>query len=94
MSRIVPVLLLALGLAAPAVAPACTNLLVTKGASADGSTMISYTADSHTLYGELVTRPAAVYPPGPADTATSVTSRARNPAPSTIFAISGINSSS
>ena len=37
MSRIVPVLLLALGLAAPAVTPACTNLLVTKGASADGS---------------------------------------------------------
>jgi dipeptidase len=64
MSRIVPVLFLLVGLAAPAVAPACTNLLVTKGASADGSTMISYTADSHALYGELVMRPAAVYPPG------------------------------
>ncbi len=32
---------------------ACTNFLVTKGASADGSTMITYAADSHTLYGEL-----------------------------------------
>jgi len=32
---------------------ACTNILVTKGASKDGSTMISYAADSHTLYGEL-----------------------------------------
>jgi dipeptidase len=32
---------------------ACTNLLVTKGASKDGSTMITYAADSHTLYGEL-----------------------------------------
>lgn len=32
---------------------ACTNLLITKGASADGSTFISYSADSHTLYGEL-----------------------------------------
>ncbi|MDR3235406.1 MAG: C69 family dipeptidase [Prevotellaceae bacterium] len=32
---------------------ACTNLLVTKGASTDGSTFVSYTADSHTLYGEL-----------------------------------------
>lgn len=57
-------LLLVLGLAAPAAAPACTNLLVTKGASADGSTMISYTADSHVLYGELVLRPAGVFLPG------------------------------
>ncbi len=31
----------------------CTNFLVSKGASADGSTMISYAADSHVLYGEL-----------------------------------------
>ncbi len=46
---------------AVAVAPpalACTNFLITKGASADGSTMISYTADSHTLYGELYHFPA------------------------------------
>ena len=32
---------------------ACTNILVTKGASKDGATMISYAADSHELYGEL-----------------------------------------
>lgn len=32
---------------------ACTNILVTKGASTDGSTFISYAADSHDLYGEL-----------------------------------------
>ncbi|PKP52200.1 MAG: dipeptidase [Bacteroidetes bacterium HGW-Bacteroidetes-1] len=32
---------------------ACTNYLVTKGASVDGSTMITYAADSHVLYGEL-----------------------------------------
>ncbi len=32
---------------------ACTSLLVTKGASKDGSTMITYAADSHTLFGEL-----------------------------------------
>lgn len=43
---------------------ACTNFLITKGASADGSCMISYTADSHTLYGELYHWPAAVYPEG------------------------------
>lgn len=43
---------------------ACTNFLVTKGASKDGSTMITYAADSHTLYGELYYRPAATYKPG------------------------------
>lgn len=32
---------------------ACSNILVTKGASADGSCMVSYAADSHQLYGEL-----------------------------------------
>ena len=32
---------------------ACTNVLVTKGASADGSNIISYAADSHQLFGEL-----------------------------------------
>jgi dipeptidase len=45
-------------------AGACTNILVTKGASKDGSTMITYAADSHTLYGELYFRPAATYTAG------------------------------
>ncbi len=31
----------------------CTNLLITKGASDDGSVMVTYSADSHLLYGEL-----------------------------------------
>ncbi|MCD4694919.1 MAG: C69 family dipeptidase [Bacteroidales bacterium] len=43
---------------------ACTNFLVTKGASNDGSTFISYAADSHVLYGELYHWPAATYPEG------------------------------
>lgn len=43
---------------------ACTNILVTKGASKNGSTLISYSADSHTLYGELYFRPAKTYPEG------------------------------
>ena len=43
---------------------ACSNFLVTKGASADGSCFISYNADSHTLYGELYYWPAAKYPAG------------------------------
>jgi dipeptidase len=42
----------------------CTNLIVTKGASKDGSTMITYSADSFTFYGELCHFPAAVYPEG------------------------------
>ena len=49
---------------ATSAAMACTNFLVTKGASTDGSTFISYAADSHTLYGELYYRKAATYPAG------------------------------
>jgi dipeptidase len=43
---------------------ACTNYLVTRGASVNGATMISYAADSHTLYGELYYLPARDYPAG------------------------------
>lgn len=43
---------------------ACTNYLITKGASTDGSTMISYAADAHVLYGELYHWPAATWPAG------------------------------
>jgi dipeptidase len=42
----------------------CTNFLVTKGATKDGSTMISYSADSHVLFGELYHWPAKDYPAG------------------------------
>lgn len=45
-------------------AQACTNFLVTKGASVDGSTMITYAADSHYLYGELYFWPAAKHAAG------------------------------
>ena len=43
---------------------ACTNFIVTKGASKDGSTFISYAADSHTLYGELYHWKAGTHPAG------------------------------
>jgi dipeptidase len=43
---------------------ACTNFLITKGASKNGSTFITYAADSHTIYGELYFWPAASYPDG------------------------------
>ena len=43
---------------------ACTNLIVTRGASTDGSVMITYAADSHIRYGELYFRPGGVHAPG------------------------------
>ncbi len=43
---------------------ACTNFIITKGASKDGSTFITYAADSHTLYGELYYRQSATFPEG------------------------------
>ena len=43
---------------------ACTNFLVGKNASVDGSTMISYAADSYALYGFLHHSPAADYAEG------------------------------
>lgn len=53
-----------LALCASPAAFACTNFLITKGASTDGSTMITYSADSHTFYGDLVFYPAAVHKAG------------------------------
>ena len=44
--------------------PACTNLIVGKNASTDGSTIVSYSADSYGLFGELYHYPAGVYPKG------------------------------
>ncbi len=53
----------ALVLLAPPAA-ACTNFLVSAGASTDGSTMVTYTADSHVFYGELYYRPPGEHAPG------------------------------
>ncbi|MBR4846422.1 MAG: C69 family dipeptidase, partial [Bacteroidaceae bacterium] len=38
---------------------ACTNLIVTPGASVDGSTLVSYSADSYGMFGHLCHYPAA-----------------------------------
>ena len=48
------------------VAQACTNFIITKGASTDGSAMVSYAADSHILYGALYkyNAPKKDYKPG------------------------------
>lgn len=43
---------------------ACTNFLVGKYASVDGSTMITYSADSYALFGELYHWPAKKYSQG------------------------------
>ena len=45
-------------------ADACTNFIVTKGASADGSVMVSYAADSHQLYGALYFTPGGKHKAG------------------------------
>ncbi len=64
MNRMLAVGFLGLALFAVGSADACTNFLFTKGATKDGSTMITYAADSHTLYGELYYRKAADFPAG------------------------------
>ncbi len=61
MRRFFLTLLLALSVTA---GYACTNLIVTKGASTDGSLMVTYAADSYTRYGTLVHYPAAKHKPG------------------------------
>ncbi|MEE0266960.1 MAG: C69 family dipeptidase [Bacteroidales bacterium] len=43
---------------------ACTSILVTRKASKNGSTMITYAADSHTRYGDLYYLPGGVHKPG------------------------------
>ncbi|MCQ2183831.1 MAG: C69 family dipeptidase [Bacteroidales bacterium] len=45
-------------------AAACTNVLVTPGASADASSIVSYAADSHWLYGDLAFRKAGNWKDG------------------------------
>ena len=42
----------------------CTNVIISKGASKDGSTLVSYAADSHSLFGELYFHPAADWKAG------------------------------
>ncbi|AKI99584.1 Putative dipeptidase [Archangium gephyra] len=63
LTKFLPALAVSAGLAAPA-ALACTSMLVNKGATTDGSTLITYAADSHELYGELYYTPARRNSPG------------------------------
>lgn len=43
---------------------ACTNFIVGKNASSDGSVIVSYSADSYGMFGFLCHYPAATYPAG------------------------------
>jgi dipeptidase len=63
LSALILVVLLS-GLLPQQVTNACTNFIITKGASKDGSVMITYSADSHVLYGELYYWPAKNWPSG------------------------------
>ena len=43
---------------------ACTNFIITRGASTDGSILVTYAADSHQLYGELYQHTGAKFKAG------------------------------
>ena len=51
-------------LASPGLAGACTSIIVTRGASADGAVMITACCDLAGLYGSLEIGPAADHKPG------------------------------
>ena len=57
-------LFLTLLIASASASLACTNFLVTSGASVDGSNFITYAADSHIRYGELYFTPSADWEEG------------------------------
>ena len=61
---IISVLALAALLLIPGRGESCTNLLISKGATKDGSVMVTYSADSHQLYGELYFKMANSFAPG------------------------------
>ena len=57
-------LFLAMAALLPVEAFACTSLIAGKKATADGSVLVTYAADSHTLYGELYNRPGGKHSAG------------------------------
>ncbi len=63
MRKFLPLLLLS-ALLVENRADACSNIIITRGASADGSCMVSYSADSHQLFGELYFTPAGRFKTG------------------------------
>ena len=70
-------LAVALILATFGISNACTNFIVAKGASVDGSTMVTYAADSYWLYGSLYHYPAPAFSESSVETLTRVVERYR-----------------
>jgi len=66
MKKLLAIMLLSLLASGAAIrnSSACTNFLISKGATKDGSVMITYAADSHVLYGELYYWPSRNWPAG------------------------------
>lgn len=65
LNRIIPALLTTvLTVISVGKADGCTNLIAAKGATTDGSVMMTYSADSHNLYGFLHHVDAATHPKG------------------------------
>ena len=62
MNRTIAILACVAAAAVPALA--CTNFIAGKLATTDGSVLITYAADPHTLYGDLSHTPAAVHKDG------------------------------
>lgn len=62
--KTVLVALFALAMQLAATSQACTDFIFTKGATKDGSTIITYMADSYGLYGELFYHHPTQYPAG------------------------------
>ena len=62
LKKIIAVAILAL--TATSYSFACTNFLAGKAATVDGSTLVTYAADSYMLYGALYHFPAATHAPG------------------------------
>ena len=58
------ILTITLGLGSISQSDACTNLIAGKKATTDGSVMITYSADSHNLYGDLSHTPRTKHAPG------------------------------
>ncbi|MDE5734177.1 MAG: C69 family dipeptidase, partial [Duncaniella sp.] len=57
-------LLLAAAMAVPVGSMACTSLIAGRAATPDGSVLVTYAADSHTLYGELYHTPGGRHAKG------------------------------
>lgn len=64
MKKITATLIVSAMVGVPTAADACTSLIAAPGATEKGSSMITYAADSHVLYGELYNKKGGKHAPG------------------------------